>query len=480
LAGWLAIAFGAGLLLAAHVVLPAVYVTLSGPAPFAGHPAGVAALSDLLAPGARTLGLPIACALAAPRAWRPIAVALLGVAGIAALGAEWSVASLALLFALGGAGIERLIAGAGVRVLSVAAVIAVAGTTIGFVAVVRDQVSLAAAIASTAGAAITLVCAVLCRGRARSWAGPLLAAAAVGHSIAQASRALETVPRQEVLARPTMLPASAGSERISRPHLPQDDVPSVDPAARARRDRDTLAPAVGARFGFQYDRGPDRAQMSLLDPVWRAASPGAERFLDVYGLDLVVVPASVAVPSGMPIAGRSPDGELVLARNERHRPRAFTTTRWQWYEDDDAVRAELFPPARDLAATVRLATVRLIGRGEPSLTSPGPTPTPACRRRAWSSTRVALDCEAEGAGYAVLLDAWAPGWESTVDGEPARIERADLLVRAVRVTSGRHAIEFRYATPGLRWGAAIAALAWLDVVVLTLILLRTRSRTATG
>jgi hypothetical protein len=35
---------------------------------------------------------------------------------------------------------------------------------------------------------------------------------------------------------------------------------------------------------------------------------------------------------------------------------------------------------------------------------------------------------------------------------------------------------FRYRTPGLRWGAAIAALAWLNAMALALVLLRLRAR----
>jgi len=69
-------------------------------------------------------------------------------------------------------------------------------------------------------------------------------------------------------------------------------------------------------------------------------------------------------------------------------------------------------------------------------------------------------CESAG-GYAMLLDSWAEGWSASIDGEPARIERADGLVRAVRIGAGRHAIEFRYRTPGLRTGMLVSALAWL-------------------
>jgi uncharacterized membrane protein YfhO len=75
-----------------------------------------------------------------------------------------------------------------------------------------------------------------------------------------------------------------------------------------------------------------------------------------------------------------------------------------------------------------------------------------------------------------LLDAYAPGWSATVDGKSAPIERVDLLARAVWIDEGRHRIEMTYRTPGLRLGSAVAALAWLNLLVGWLIAVRKESR----
>jgi uncharacterized membrane protein YfhO len=61
----------------------------------------------------------------------------------------------------------------------------------------------------------------------------------------------------------------------------------------------------------------------------------------------------------------------------------------------------------------------------------------------------------------VLLDSFAAGWTATVDGVPARIERADLLARAVAIPPGEHEVVFAYRTPGLRLGVSVSAIAWL-------------------
>jgi hypothetical protein len=79
-----------------------------------------------------------------------------------------------------------------------------------------------------------------------------------------------------------------------------------------------------------------------------------------------------------------------------------------------------------------------------------------CMIRDASPERVQLRCASTEGGYAVLLDAQAPGWAATVDGVPARIEVADGLFRAVRVGPGVHVVEYRFRTPGLALGLAVS------------------------
>jgi hypothetical protein len=73
--------------------------------------------------------------------------------------------------------------------------------------------------------------------------------------------------------------------------------------------------------------------------------------------------------------------------------------------------------------------------------------------------RVALDVAVPAAAPAllVLADQEAPGWTAEVDGAPAEIVRANFLARGVWIPPGRHAVLFRYRTPGLLEGLAIAA-----------------------
>jgi hypothetical protein len=57
----------------------------------------------------------------------------------------------------------------------------------------------------------------------------------------------------------------------------------------------------------------------------------------------------------------------------------------------------------------------------------------------------------------VLTDAYHPGWEARIDGEPAAILRANTALRAVVVPPGEHRVEMRYRARSLGVGAWLAA-----------------------
>ena len=49
-------------------------------------------------------------------------------------------------------------------------------------------------------------------------------------------------------------------------------------------------------------------------------------------------------------------------------------------------------------------------------------------------------------GYLLFLDSYSEDWMARVDGQQAAIARADGLWRAVRLSPGRHRVEFLYRT----------------------------------
>lgn len=345
--------------------------------------------------------------------------------------------------------------------------------------VVSNGVSAAIVVALFAGSVY-----LMRQSRHRSWAAPLTAAIVVGDLVFRSWGLLPLIERDAVThAPPLLLPVMEHRTGVPRIYRPQ-----MLPRARALPGaphplvaaHNTAIQNSATRFGFAYLRGYDQALSARMYRLWHAASASGKRMLDLYAVDYAVLPYHVARATNMPVMARTERGDIVLARNPSRRPRAFVAPAWQWYADDTAAIRAMFPGPRRLRPQPppRLNTVRLAGDGTGSPATDKPRPTPRCDVRSPDPEYVELICEAPNPGYAVLLDSFAPGWTAQVDGVAADIERADVVARAVKVGPGQHKVVFRYKTPGLRLGALVSLLAWLNLLVLFYILRRWRPRAA--
>ncbi len=73
-----------------------------------------------------------------------------------------------------------------------------------------------------------------------------------------------------------------------------------------------------------------------------------------------------------------------------------------------------------------------------------------------SPERIRMRARAEGNGYLVLADAFAPGWRARVDGRRAPILKADGLFRAVALGPGEHEVLMTYEPTEVRVGLALS------------------------
>ncbi|MDQ2810037.1 MAG: YfhO family protein [Chloroflexota bacterium] len=80
---------------------------------------------------------------------------------------------------------------------------------------------------------------------------------------------------------------------------------------------------------------------------------------------------------------------------------------------------------------------------------------------------VDIAADSPAAGVLILADQAFPGWQATVDGQPAPILTADHALRGVYLSAGTHTVQFRYRPASFAWGAAITALAGLGLLGLT-------------
>lgn len=75
------------------------------------------------------------------------------------------------------------------------------------------------------------------------------------------------------------------------------------------------------------------------------------------------------------------------------------------------------------------------------------------------STRLRLSVNSPDGGYLVLNDTYYPGWHARVDDQAVRIYRANISVRAIRLTPGAHNVEFSYQPLAFYRGLAAACVA---------------------
>ena len=69
-----------------------------------------------------------------------------------------------------------------------------------------------------------------------------------------------------------------------------------------------------------------------------------------------------------------------------------------------------------------------------------------------SSTRAVIRAQLERPGIVVLADGFDSGWRLTIDGFPAKVLRANLLMRGAAVPAGAHTLIYSYEPASVRLG----------------------------
>jgi hypothetical protein len=75
----------------------------------------------------------------------------------------------------------------------------------------------------------------------------------------------------------------------------------------------------------------------------------------------------------------------------------------------------------------------------------------------YESNEIVLAVETPANGWLVLSEVYYPGWQATVDGEAAKVLRADYAFRAVALSPGEHIVKMTFTPLTWRAGLAISA-----------------------
>jgi hypothetical protein len=156
-------------------------------------------------------------------------------------------------------------------------------------------------------------------------------------------------------------------------------------------------------------------------------------------------------------------GDVKIYENLDALPRAFIVHEAGTAPDDEAALLLMQDPTFDPATELVLS-----GDEGAALTGKDAELLPdneSVRVTHYAPERVEIEMVADAPGYLVLADAWYPGWEATVDGEPTPILRADLLFRAVAVDGGEHRVVFTFRPVSLRVGAVVSLATFIVLIV---------------
>ncbi len=77
---------------------------------------------------------------------------------------------------------------------------------------------------------------------------------------------------------------------------------------------------------------------------------------------------------------------------------------------------------------------------------------------------ISLTVSTPADGYLVLSEVYYPGWQATVDGQPAPILRANYAFRAVRLGPGHHTVVMSFSPPSWYIGLAVSGLTVLCLI----------------
>lgn len=198
-------------------------------------------------------------------------------------------------------------------------------------------------------------------------------------------------------------------------------------------------------------------------------TPAQNRALQVGSVDYLLTPRK-------PRVGRDPSqykgvfqeqsekARVAIYQNAGALPRAYIVFNTEITADMQTATNRVLDPKYDPHRSVVLT-----GQAEPLK---GPALSAGAVPVTWlkdEPEEIVLKATLPTAGYLVLTDNYASGWEATIDNNPSPIIRANVVYRGVFIPPGTHTVRFRYRPPLFYAGAIISAVGIATVLMLAVL-----------
>ncbi len=193
---------------------------------------------------------------------------------------------------------------------------------------------------------------------------------------------------------------------------------------------------------------------------WQGAPPRDTGRYNFLGIKYIIGSKAGAPADGdiVPVFDGDPDINIYLNRATAnrvlfvHQATVVPTQAAAW----QAVRAADFDPTATVILeeiTAPLDESQPPGQAEATLTL-----------LQYDLHTVTVGVQTEQAGYLVLAEAYYPGWQATLNGQPTPIHRANYAFRAVAVPAGEHTVQLRFAPLIWRIGLAVSVISLLGLL----------------
>ena len=147
-------------------------------------------------------------------------------------------------------------------------------------------------------------------------------------------------------------------------------------------------------------------------------------------------------------------GALVL-RNQRALPRVWLVAAAESVDGEEALRRIRGEDTGDFDPR-RTALLEIPPAELPQLPG-GPLARDSTTRLIhYEANRLVIEASAPTPAVLVVSEMFNPGWQATIDGQPAKIFVTDYLLRGMALPAGSHRIEMIYRPPAARKGAIIS------------------------